>query len=91
MRIVHESHKLTETGLGQGGTPEDTNLAPEMEVTSEGSWLADLGGDTWATEGIDPQLLTSAAGIFAQCVAPEDNEEGFGLDNCSLIILERRA
>ncbi|CCW65579.1 unnamed protein product [Phytomonas sp. EM1] len=62
-----------------------------VEVASEGSWLADLGGDTWATEGIDPQLLTAAAGVFAQCVAPKDNVNGVGVDNCSLIIVERRA
>ncbi|KAG5497594.1 hypothetical protein JKF63_03859 [Porcisia hertigi] len=39
---------------------------------------------------VDPILLTAAAGVFAQCVAPEDNDEGIGLDNCSLIIIERR-
>ncbi|KAG5471349.1 hypothetical protein LSCM1_01433 [Leishmania martiniquensis] len=39
---------------------------------------------------VDAILLTAAAGVFAQCVAPEDNDEGIGLDNCSLIIVERR-
>lgn len=39
---------------------------------------------------VDAILLTAAAGVFAQCVAPEDNDEGVGLDNCSLIIVERR-
>ncbi|KAG5471667.1 hypothetical protein LSCM4_03219 [Leishmania orientalis] len=39
---------------------------------------------------VDAMLLTAAAGVFAQCVAPEDNDEGIGLDNCSLIIVERR-
>ncbi|CAJ1991323.1 Protein phosphatase 2C [Leishmania donovani] len=39
---------------------------------------------------VDAILLTAAAGVFAQCVAPEDNDEGVGLDNCSLIIAERR-
>ncbi|KPI83689.1 hypothetical protein ABL78_7271 [Leptomonas seymouri] len=39
---------------------------------------------------LDPILLTAAAGVFAQCVAPADNDEGVGLDNCSLIIVERR-
>ncbi|GET91130.1 hypothetical protein, conserved [Leishmania tarentolae] len=40
---------------------------------------------------VDAILLTAAAGVFAQCVAPEDNDEGVGLDNCSLIIIERRS
>lgn len=39
---------------------------------------------------IDPALLTAASGIFAQCVAPMDNDEGIGLDNCSLIIIKNR-
>lgn len=33
-------------------------------------------------------LLSAAANIFAQSVAPEDNERGIGLDNCSLIIVQ---
>lgn len=39
---------------------------------------------------VDAILLACAAGVFAQCVAPEDNDEGIGLDNCSLLIVERR-
>ncbi|SCU66584.1 protein phosphatase 2C, putative [Trypanosoma equiperdum] len=46
------------------------------------------GGASGAS--IDALLLTSAAGIFAQCVAPVDNEEGVGMDNCSLFLIEQR-
>lgn len=40
---------------------------------------------------IDPMLLMAAAGIFAQCVAPEDNDEGVGMDNCSVMLIENRS
>lgn len=35
-------------------------------------------------------LFGAAASIFAQSVAPEDNTEGIGLDNCSLIIIQNQ-
>ncbi|TPP41486.1 Protein phosphatase 2C family protein [Leishmania donovani] len=47
-------------------------------------------GGSFTSRAVDAILLTAAAGVFAQCVAPEDNDEGVGLDNCSLIIVERR-
>ncbi|KPA78910.1 hypothetical protein ABB37_05974 [Leptomonas pyrrhocoris] len=48
------------------------------------------GGVARRLPQVDPILLTAAAGVFAQCVAPADNDEGVGLDNCSLILVERR-
>lgn len=38
----------------------------------------------------DTTLLQAAAGVFAQCVAPKDNAQGIGLDNCSLIVIRNQ-
>lgn len=35
-------------------------------------------------------LFGAAANIFAQSVAPADNTEGIGLDNCSLIVIQNQ-
>lgn len=64
------------------------------EENDEGSVIGDYeceeGCEGRRLPQVDPILLTAAAGVFAQCVAPADNDEGVGLDNCSLIIVERR-
>jgi serine/threonine protein phosphatase PrpC len=55
-----------------------------------GDYDCDEGLEVRRLPQVDPILLTAAAGVFAQCVAPADNDEGVGLDNCSLILIERR-
>ncbi|KAG8342209.1 putative Protein phosphatase 2C [Trypanosoma vivax] len=66
-------------GLGKGSSPCDD--AFDVDVGNNNS-------DVKAS--IDALLLTSAAGVFAQCVAPIENDEGIGMDNCSLFIIEQR-
>ncbi|CCD19646.1 protein phosphatase 2C, putative [Trypanosoma vivax Y486] len=52
--------------------------------------IVDSGNGGEPKASIDALLLASAAGVFAQCVAPCENEEGIGMDNCSLFIIEQR-
>ncbi|RNF10747.1 putative protein phosphatase 2C [Trypanosoma rangeli] len=82
-------------------TPNDLDVAGSaMDAVIQASEIATAlprkesaardGEDAAETVLLDAQLLTSAAGVFAQCVAPCDNDEGIGLDNCSLFLIERR-
>ncbi|KAK7201565.1 Protein phosphatase 2C [Novymonas esmeraldas] len=65
-------------------------LKDGLEESMIGYYDDDEDGAAPRLSQVDAILLTAAAGVFAQCVAPEDNDEGIGLDNCSLIIIERR-
>lgn len=82
---------------GSSGDDDDTPLSfcngkdhPPLptDPLMNASFVEDFGVEHPAASGLDARLLTAAAGIFAQCVAPKDNEEGIGLDNCSVIIIE---
>ncbi|RNC58123.1 putative protein phosphatase 2C [Trypanosoma cruzi] len=89
---VHHAIINTPNDLDVAGSVMDAVLqAREMALAlpQKASALLD-GVDAAETASLDAQLLTSAAGIFAQCVAPSDNDEGIGMDNCSLFLIERR-
>ncbi|EKF29750.1 hypothetical protein MOQ_006450 [Trypanosoma cruzi marinkellei] len=89
---VHHAIINTPNDLDVAGSVMDALLqAREMALAlpQKASALLD-GVDAAETVSLDAQLLTSAAGIFAQCVAPNDNDEGIGMDNCSLFLIERR-
>lgn len=82
---------LAKAAASAGGCGGDNTVDNEGDDDDDISYVDDLGGDVQASEGIDARLLASAAGVLAQCVAPADNEAGIGLDNVSLILIERRA
>lgn len=91
---LQRNHRRSDPSVGVHSNSRVSFLASAASP-SEGSLIGDYGTDAEADPAILPEidamLLTAAAGVFAQCVAPEDNEEGIGLDNCSLIIVERRS
>ncbi|RNF26248.1 putative protein phosphatase 2C [Trypanosoma conorhini] len=89
---VHHAIVNTPNDLDVAGSAMDAVIhAREMAMAlPHKEPTARDGANAGETALLDAQLLTSAAGVFAQCVAPCDNDEGIGLDNCSLFLIERR-
>ncbi|KAI5687900.1 Protein phosphatase 2C [Leishmania braziliensis] len=100
-RLSSDSPQSEGCSLQSSGACRNSSMSPlpikRESLTSKAgaeesmiSYYDDDDGAATRLSQVDAILLTAAAGVFAQCVAPEDNDEGIGLDNCSLIIIERR-
>lgn len=91
VRAMHMPPAGESSGMIHHLTPLAEDFGSVISLPEDNFSVDKESGDA-VEEGavIDPALLTAAAGIFAQCVAPKDNEEGIGMDNCSLILIENR-
>lgn len=83
------NHRENTAGSGELGSSKTC----EEAIKGEGTLTpadALVGGASGPQSNLNIPLLIAATGVFAQSVAPEDNMEGIGLDNCSLIIIQNQ-